>query len=181
MIIKNLDLRNLYMIYKFLTNLDEETKRHFHPPLVYSLHKNPFSLINYLRLFISTIVPRHILIKILPRLACITVTAKSNHIQGFAQLNIRRSLTECYESELGIVVRKEFRAKGIGSMLLNTLIGEAIRTNVTKITLIVMKDNVPAINLYRKHGFKIIKETVDLYDGKVLDSLLMESCLTVLN
>jgi len=180
MLAKNLDLKTLYLLYKFLTNLDEDTRRNFHSPIIYPFYKNPLSLINYMRLFISTIISRQRLIKTFPRLACITVTAKSNHsIQGFTYLTIKRSFAKCYESELGIIVRKNFREKGIGNMLLKTLIDEAVRTDVVKITLNVLKDNIPAINLYRKHGFKTLTETEELFDGKCLNALCMELCPTV--
>jgi len=167
------------MLHKFLTNLNEETKRWFHPPFIYPIHKDPLSLINYMRLFLAIIIPRHILLKTLPGLVCITVTAKLDHsVQGFGYLTIKRNLTRYYESELGIVVGKEFQEKGIGDTLLKTLIGEAMRTGVIKITLTVLKENIPAINLYRKHGFKIIKETMDSFDGKTLNALRMDLCLT---
>jgi len=175
MLVRNLDFRSLYMLYKFLTNFDKETKRWFHHPFVYPPYKNLLSLMNYMRLFLSMLIPRHILLKIFPRLSCIVVTAKLKHtVQGCAYLTIKRSLTKCYESELGIVVGKEFREKGIGNALLKTLIDEAIRIGVIKITLVVLKENTAAINLYKKQGFKIVKETTDSFNGKILDALIME-------
>lgn len=180
MLTKNLDFRTLYMLYNFFTNLDNETKRYFHPPLVYPLYKSPFSLISYVRLFISSLIPIYVLVKAFPRLACITAIAKSNGIQGFAQLTMRRNL-KWYESELSIVVGGEFQGKGIGNMLLKTVIGEGRRNNVVKIRLGVLKENIPAISLYRKHGFRIVKETVDSFNGIAIAALLMESSLATLD
>ena len=178
MLVKNLDFRSLYMLYKFLTNLDKETIIWFHHPFVYPPYKNLLSLINYVRLLTSMLISRHILLKIFPMLSIITVTAELNHtIQGYAHLSIKRSLTKCYESELGIVVGKKFRERGIGNMLLKTLIDEALRTGVVKISLTVLKGNIPAINLFRKHGFKIVEGTTDSFDDKDIDAFRMELCL----
>jgi len=117
----------------------------------------PSSLINYIRLFLSTIIPRHILLAALPRLALITVTYKLDHtIQAFGYLTIRRSLMKCYESELGLVVDKKLRRKGIGNMLVKALTDQAERADVIKIVVNVPVNNIPAINLFRKNGFSIV-------------------------
>ncbi|MDL2287519.1 ribosomal protein S18-alanine N-acetyltransferase [Eubacteriales bacterium OttesenSCG-928-G02] len=50
-----------------------------------------------------------------------------------------------------IAVLKDYRGKGIGSIILNTLIqsGKDIKT----VTLEVAENNTAAVALYRKHGF----------------------------
>lgn len=53
-----------------------------------------------------------------------------------------------------IVVKKDFRKKGIGNKLLAELIKFAKTNNKDKIILEVNKTNLPAIKLYEKNGFK---------------------------
>lgn len=53
-----------------------------------------------------------------------------------------------------IVVKKTFRNKNVGSILLNSLINLAKNQNTTSITLEVNSNNIPAQKLYEKFGFK---------------------------
>lgn len=53
-----------------------------------------------------------------------------------------------------IVVKKDFRNKGIGNMLLVELINIAKESSKKEITLEVNNINLPAIKLYEKNGFK---------------------------
>lgn len=63
-----------------------------------------------------------------------------------------RRMSHC--AELGMaVVRAEWN-KGIGSMLLEKLIGYARGSGVEIITLEVRRDNAGAIHLYEKYGFR---------------------------
>lgn len=57
-----------------------------------------------------------------------------------------------------ICISKNNRGKGIGNFLLRNVIEEAKKKNCKRIILDVLKTNVPAINLYKKMGFKIIRE-----------------------
>lgn len=52
-------------------------------------------------------------------------------------------------------VKKDFRRKGIGSMLLEAFEIEALKRNVRKIILQVEVTNLPALNLYLKMGYQI--------------------------
>lgn len=54
-----------------------------------------------------------------------------------------------------IVTKKNLRNKGIGSILLDNLIKISYKIeDVISITLEVNENNLPAINLYKKYGFK---------------------------
>jgi ribosomal-protein-alanine N-acetyltransferase len=55
-----------------------------------------------------------------------------------------------------VVVKKEFRRKGIASLLINELINLLEKENITKILLEVRESNLKAISLYKKHNFKEI-------------------------
>ena len=53
-----------------------------------------------------------------------------------------------------IAVKKEYRGKGFGKMLMNALIEDAKSQNVKAMTLEVRVTNESAIALYKKLGFK---------------------------
>ena len=55
---------------------------------------------------------------------------------------------------MNIVVRKDKRKLGIGSLLLEKIIDFSKIHNATSITLEVNEKNIPAIKLYKKYGFK---------------------------
>ena len=59
-----------------------------------------------------------------------------------------------------MIVKKEYRNRGIGSEILEFLIAKAKEMGYSEITIGVDKDNVNALHLYEKHGF-----TQVLFDG----------------
>lgn len=78
------------------------------------------------------------------------VAKQENEIVGFVgilliidQVNI-----------MNIVVKKDKRNFGIGSLLLEEIIRYSKIHNATSITLEVNEKNIPAIKLYKKYGFK---------------------------
>lgn len=71
-----------------------------------------------------------------------------------------------------IYVLKEFRNKGVASKLLEYMITEGKSKNILNITLEVRKDNINAINLYKKYGF--IEKAIRLNYYKDCDGILME-------
>lgn len=60
-----------------------------------------------------------------------------------------------------MIVKKEYRNRGIGGEILEFLIEKAIEMGYTEMTVGVDKDNENAIHLYKKYGF-----TEVLYEGK---------------
>ena len=71
-----------------------------------------------------------------------------------------------------IVVRKDFRKKGIGNELLTELIKLAKENDKEKITLEVNNTNLAAIKLYEKNGFKNVgfrkKYYNNTYDANIM-------------
>lgn len=59
-----------------------------------------------------------------------------------------------------MIVKKEYRGRGIGSTILTFLIEKAKEMGFDEMTIGVDKDNVNALHLYRKFGF-----TEVLFDG----------------
>ena len=59
---------------------------------------------------------------------------------------------------MNIIVKKEYRKKGIGQILLEKLISLSKETKLNTIILEVNVNNKIAINLYKKNGFKEIRK-----------------------
>jgi ribosomal protein S18 acetylase RimI-like enzyme len=52
-----------------------------------------------------------------------------------------------------VIVRPEYRGKGIGRLLLNGIVAESEKKGASRVTLEVRQDNIPAQNLYSSLGF----------------------------
>ena len=63
---------------------------------------------------------------------------------------------------LAISLYPEYRNMGIGTLLLNEMINNLKKKKYTKISLSVQKDNY-AYKMYKKCGFRIIKDNKDEY------------------
>ena len=70
-----------------------------------------------------------------------------------------------------IYLLPDYHGKGIGSRLIAHSI-ESIK-NFEEIFLEVEKDNINAVNFYKKLGFKIVDEYNDDFDGHILRTLKM--------
>lgn len=81
------------------------------------------------------------------------VAKNDNNILGFA--GIWFSPVDCQITN--IVVKKDSRNQGIGSLLLEKLIEIAKETEFDVLGLEVNEKNVPAIKLYEKYGFEIVR------------------------
>lgn len=66
-----------------------------------------------------------------------------------------------------IIVDEMYRKSGIGSKMLNYL----IQKDAKNITLEVNENNIAAINLYKKYGFKVVAIRKNYYKSE--DGLLM--------
>lgn len=53
-----------------------------------------------------------------------------------------------------VIVRPEYRGRGIGRLLMKGIIDEAARRGAARVTLEVRKDNLAAQHLYRSLGFE---------------------------
>ncbi|SMP14028.1 [SSU ribosomal protein S18P]-alanine acetyltransferase [Desulfurobacterium pacificum] len=75
-----------------------------------------------------------------------------------------------------IAVAPEQRRKGIGKQLLKAVLRTLKEKNVKRVFLEVNEKNMPAINLYKSCGFKVIGRRENYY-GKGESALLMETLL----
>ena len=105
-----------------------------------------------------------------PYLKIITYVEKDKII-GFLLYSLIYDRIEIEQFE---VITKE-RGRGIGDKLLKYLIEKYQDTDIKNITLEVKEDNIVAINLYKKYGFKKVSTREKYYDG--INGLLMEKTL----
>ena len=101
------------------------------------------------------------------------IVAKQNkEIVGFA--GIVKIIDE--NNIMNIVVKKDKRKLKIGSKLLEEIFKIAKQVNAKVITLEVNKNNIPAIKLYQKYGFKQIGLRKKYYNNTD-DALLLGTVL----
>jgi ribosomal protein S18 acetylase RimI-like enzyme len=81
-----------------------------------------------------------------------------------------------HAGEFGIAVLPQFRGNGIGSALLDSVLGVASDKGFKKVNLSVFHTNKHAINLYKRFGFKKVgRKSKQFYlKGKYIDEILME-------
>lgn len=92
-------------------------------------------------------------------------------IVGFAGLKIMVDEADI----MNIVVKKNYRNQGIGSLLLKKLISTSKQLKLSSINLEVMEENYPAIHLYKNFGFKQIGIRKNYYQDK--NGLIMKTPL----
>lgn len=89
------------------------------------------------------------------------VAKEENIVVGFAGIWISPDDVQI----MNIVVKKNERKKGIGTLLLDKIINEAINSKKEEIFLEVNENNVFAINLYKKFEFEEIGRRKKYYNG----------------
>lgn len=62
-----------------------------------------------------------------------------------------------------LIVKKEYRNKGIGQELLKYMIALCKEKGYQQITVGVDTDNINAVHIYKKHGFKTYETATDEY------------------
>lgn len=77
---------------------------------------------------------------------------------------------------IDVAVIPEARGAGVGTVMINRLIGEGIKCGVSEFILEVRLSNNPAIKLYENAGFKTIGIRKDYYSTPVEDALIMKYC-----
>lgn len=93
----------------------------------------------------------------------------SGEIVGFAGIKIILDEADI----MNIVIKKDFRNNGIGSLLLDYLISYSKSINLKTITLEVNEINIPAIKLYEKFDFEKLGIRKKYYNGKN-DAIIMK-------
>jgi ribosomal-protein-alanine acetyltransferase len=97
------------------------------------------------------------------------VAENDKQIAGF--LVVRQALDEI--EILNMAVRLEFRRQGIGSKLFDTALQNAYKQGATKVYLEVRASNDPAIEFYKRHGFKMLGRRLQYYADPREDALVL--------
>jgi len=102
------------------------------------------------------------------------VAENEGKIVGNAKV-VKLSERESHVGKLGISVRSGYRRIGIATKLIEILLREAKKQRLKIILLAVYENNLPAITLYRKLGFKEIGRTPRgiYWKGKYVDDIKM--------
>ncbi|KAA0211319.1 MAG: GNAT family N-acetyltransferase [Ignavibacteriaceae bacterium] len=101
----------------------------------------------------------------------------TNEIVGFLEFETKGIKKSEHVGSIYMGIAEHVRDNGIGTILLNTLIGWAVNNNsIEKITLQVFSNNERAIHLYKKFGFIMegrLKNDIKLRDGSYIDNICM--------
>ena len=102
------------------------------------------------------------------------VAETEGKIVGNAEV-VKLSGRESHVGKLGISVRSGYRRIGIATKLVEILLREAEKQRLKIILLAVYENNLPALTLYRKLGFKEIGRTPRgvYWKGKYVDDIKM--------
>lgn len=91
------------------------------------------------------------------------LVAKMNEkIVGFAGIKVILDEADI----MNIVIKKNYRNQGIGTLLLENLIFLAKNLNLKSLSLEVSEKNSPAIHLYQKFGFESLGVRKNYYQDK---------------
>lgn len=104
------------------------------------------------------------------------VACVQGQIVGSAAIVIPVAIRRRHVGELGLSVHDAWHRRGVGTALLGSLLDLADRwLNLTRVELTVFTDNLPAIALYEKFGFRREGrlERYAFRDGEYADVLAM--------
>ena len=99
----------------------------------------------------------------------VIVAENEKKVIGYILFNQILDEAEIYK----IVVSKDFRKKQIAFKIMEFFQDELKKNDVKKIFLEVRKNNILAINLYKKCGFIEIREIVDYYSNPKENGIMM--------
>ena len=106
----------------------------------------------------------------------ILVAVVNGEVVGVIGLHTSSRPRVNHRGEIGMMVRDDWRGKGVGAALMRAVIDLANKwLNLTRIELTVFTDNEAAIALYRKFGFEV-EGTLRKYafcDGNFVDAYAM--------
>jgi len=105
------------------------------------------------------------------------VFIENEKVLGWAALSAV-SVRPAYKgvAEISIYIDTDFRAKGIGSKLMEKVIQSSEENGIWTLNSSVFPENIATLKLHERFGFRIIgfKEQVAKLDGKWRNTVLME-------
>lgn len=178
-VIRELRISDIYALHKMYNSLSEESKRLFHPGFL-GLKSIGFQwlLAQFALVASSFTISKKMLLCIYPFSVFLAIvsTNKFGEIVGFAFVKIKsRTSQESFLGEIGICLRDDYQGKRIGSELMERLLELAKNENVKRIYLTVLANNVGAMRMYEKYGFKKtrVMPKSETWRGERFDSVEM--------
>lgn len=109
-----------------------------------------------------------------------SITATADGVPcGISTLYLMPYRKVAHQCLFSIIVAKEFRSKGVGTLLLNNLLNMAKEQFKLEYLYLEVYEGNPAINLYRKFGFKEVGVQPHFIkdEGQYLGKIIMERSL----
>jgi RimJ/RimL family protein N-acetyltransferase len=178
-IIRKLQISDIYALLKMYNSLSEESKRFFHPGFISLKFISVQWLLAQFALAASSFTTsRKLLLRVYPFSVFLSIvsTDKFGGITGFAFVKVKSRISQKnFIGELGICVRDCWQGKRVGTELMERLLELAKNEHVKRIYLRVLTDNFRAINLYEKYGFKKTRiiPRGEIWRGRIFDSVEM--------
>jgi len=83
------------------------------------------------------------------------VAVEDGRVVGWCDVTPKTHETLRHSGVLGMGVAASHRGQGVGTALLRSTVDRAFAQGLTRVELIVREDNLPAVALYRRHGFEL--------------------------
>ena len=110
----------------------------------------------------------------------LVIENENKEVLGWASLNVFNSRC-CYSGvvDISIYIRRNMRGKGLGKLLLGSLINTAKEEGFHKLILSTFKFNELGQGLYKSMGFREVGTYMEqgILDGKFIDVTIMEKIL----
>jgi L-amino acid N-acyltransferase YncA len=114
------------------------------------------------------------------RYKVIVIEDSENIVRGWASINVFNSRC-CYSGvgDISIYIERCMRGKGLGTILLNSLIDTAKKQDFNKLVLSTFEFNEAGKSLYRTSGFREVGTYINqgMLDGKFVNITIMEKLL----
>jgi RimJ/RimL family protein N-acetyltransferase len=83
------------------------------------------------------------------------VAVADGRVVGWCDVTPKTHETLRHSGVLGMGVAASHRGQGVGTALLRATVDRAFAQGLTRVELVVREDNLPAVALYRRHGFEL--------------------------
>lgn len=110
----------------------------------------------------------------------VAMDPETGTLAGWASLNVFNPRPGyCLVAELSVYVDRAYRARGVGSRLLEALLARAAALGYHKVVLTAMAHNTAGRALYARFGFREVGTFKEqgLVDGRWVDTVIMEKIL----
>ena len=117
---------------------------------------------------------------IISKNSLLAVAEVDGQIVGYVKFDGKNKERLKHKGEFPIGITKNYWGKGIGSFLMEEMLGWCKNAGIVKAELKVAEENNRGIQLYKKYGFKVVgrlEKDVYLENGEYLNFLLMDKIM----